>query len=131
MEDYRKAQDRGRAALEKEREMRRTGGYPAQGKLQSLGVFSEPSSCGVGTPGAPAEYDATWKIRTEGQIFCQSTTRRIGRQVLSDVEASVKGPAYSPRKFFGCVNASLFLLSPAPPSPSCVACGGGMTPEPA
>jgi hypothetical protein len=101
MEEFRLSQDRGRDALKKEREMRRTGGYPAQGKLQSLGVFSEPSSCGVGTRDAPAEYDATWKIRTQGDIFCQSTTRRVGRQVLSDVEASVPGASYSPRKYFG------------------------------
>ena len=101
MEDFRKSQSRGRKALEKEREMRRTGGYPAHQTLQSLGVFSEPSSCGVGTPGAPAEYDGTWKTRTQGEIFCQSTTRRTGRQVLSDIEASVSGASYSPRKFFG------------------------------
>ena len=102
MEEFRLSQDRGRKALEKEREMRRTGGYPANQKLHSLGIFSQPSSCGVGTSGSPAEYDATWKTRTQGEIFCQSTSRRTGRQVLSDVESSVPGPSYSPRKFFGC-----------------------------
>jgi hypothetical protein len=101
MEEFRVSQDRGRQALEREREMRRSGGYPANQKLQSLGVFSEPSSCGVGTRGAPAEYDGKWKIRAQGEIFCQSTTRRTGRQVLSDVEASMPGASYSPRKFFG------------------------------
>jgi hypothetical protein len=101
MEEFRASQDRGRKALQKEREMRRNGGYPADQKLQSLGVFSEPSSCGVGTRGAPAEYDGTWKTRTQGEIFCQSTTRRAGRQVLSDVESSIPGASYSPRKFFG------------------------------
>ena len=44
----------GPEALQKEREMRRNGGYPADQKLQSLGVFSEPSSCGVGTRGGEA-----------------------------------------------------------------------------
>ena len=60
-----------------------------------------PSSFGVGTRESPAEYDPTFLVRAGGSVFCQSTTRGNGRQMYSDFEASVPGPSFSPRKYFG------------------------------
>ena len=70
LEEFRLAQERGRAALEKERQMRQGGEYPSQRTLQSLGVFSEPSSFGVGTRESPAEYDPTFLVCLKLSSFC-------------------------------------------------------------
>eukprot|EP01051_Picozoa_sp_SAG22_P035260 SAG22_NODE_16451_length_325_cov_0.628319_1_plen_75_part_10 len=52
-------------------------------KMQSLGVFSEPSYNSVGEP-----YDRRHLLRSRGQVFCEETSRGRGRQILSQFPTS-------------------------------------------
>eukprot|EP01047_Picozoa_sp_COSAG01_P070113 COSAG01_NODE_10541_length_2135_cov_238.133104_4_plen_92_part_00 len=80
MEEYRRSQERGKEALQRELASRgvRTS------KLATIGVFGEPSYLGVAsTRAGPAEYDDKWQLMAAGKVFCHNTTRGKGRQILS------------------------------------------------
>jgi hypothetical protein len=99
MEEYRRSQERGKEALQRELASRgvRTS------KLATIGVFGEPSYLGVSsTRAGPAEYDDKWQLMAAGKVFCHSTTRGKGRQILSQPPPAGRrlGDSYSPRKCF-------------------------------
>ena len=103
MEEYRLSQQRGKTARLRELARQRATPRPGTGgQLCSLGVFARTSYLGVGNAGDPATYDERWMIKTDGHVFCDSTTRGKGRQILPQTppHGRLVGDSYSPRKFF-------------------------------
>ena len=62
-------------------------------KMQSLGVFSEPSYITVGEP-----FDRRHLLRSRGHVFCEETSRARGRQILSEFPTSSQ---HSSKAYFG------------------------------
>jgi hypothetical protein len=113
MDAFRKSQERGSNALQRERSAREAGATTPR-TLSTHGVFSEPSYNGVGTARDPAPYDPVGMNKE--QFIHEALRHSIAVPFLErthvdmtvdpsaapfvSVHASAKGASISPKTFF-------------------------------